>query len=103
MEPEAARQNPLPRAAAAAESMLEAALKEENTSGAPFPKARRVTPASDWEIFRCLEILAKMGDRQASAVDPRTQKHVYKAINYTDFYVAITYTYWQEQNIGLFE
>jgi hypothetical protein len=43
--------------------MLEAALREEKTSGAPFPKARRVTPARDWEIFRCFEILARIGER----------------------------------------
>ena len=49
--------------AEAAESMLEAADIDAKTSGAPLPKASRVTPANDYERRRCLEMLARTGDK----------------------------------------
>lgn len=33
------------------------------TSGAPFPSARRVTPAKVWEHFKKSEIFAREGDK----------------------------------------
>ena len=50
---------------------LPAAESEEITSGAPFPRARRVTPANDSEIPSVEAIFSKEGERNASAVDPR--------------------------------
>jgi hypothetical protein len=43
--------------------MLEAAEIDANTSGAPLPKASKVTPANDYESRRCFEILASTGDK----------------------------------------
>jgi hypothetical protein len=43
--------------------MLEAAEIDANTSGAPLPKASKVTPANDYESRRCFEILARTGDK----------------------------------------
>jgi hypothetical protein len=39
------------------------ALNDENTSGAPFPKAKSVTPANDSENLRCFAIFARTGER----------------------------------------
>ncbi len=48
IDPLAARQNPEPKAAYASGSTEEAAAEsDEKTSGAPLPKASKVTPARD--------------------------------------------------------
>ena len=44
---------------------------EENTSGAPLPKARNVTPANDSEILNLSVIYSSEGLRYSSAVDER--------------------------------
>ena len=41
--------------------------RDANTSGAPAPKANKVTPASDSESLNVLEIFYKAGDRCSSA------------------------------------
>lgn len=41
---------------------------DEKTSGAPFPKARRVTPASDSGILNFTVINSSAGDKYSSAV-----------------------------------
>ena len=45
-----------------------AADREAKTSGAPPPKANRVTPASDSDSLKVLEIYCNDGDRNSSAV-----------------------------------
>lgn len=42
-----------------------------NTSGAPFPRARSVTPARDSEHESFSEIASNAGERYKSAVEPR--------------------------------
>lgn len=49
---------------------LPAADTEVRTSGAPFPIARRVTPANDSDIPRVDATFSKAGERKASAVVP---------------------------------
>lgn len=44
--------------------------KAEMTSGAPFPNARNVTPATDSEIFSFTAKVSKAGDKYPSAVVP---------------------------------
>ena len=44
---------------------------EENTSGAPFPNASKVTPANDSDIPNLTVIYSRAGDKQASAVEPK--------------------------------
>ena len=41
----------------------------ENTSGAPFPKARRVTPAKDSDILNLKVSCSSDGDKYMSAVE----------------------------------
>ena len=41
------------------------------TSGAPFPNARKVTPAISGESFKILEISDRVTQKYSSAVDPR--------------------------------
>ncbi len=79
----AARQKPLPVPFYDMPSASLDADKTENTSAAPFPKAKSVTPAKDYDILRVFDMFAKIGDRQPSAVDPKTQKHTYIANNPT--------------------
>ena len=43
----------------------------EKTSGAPFPRASRVTPAKDSEQDSLSEMRSRAGERYESAVDPR--------------------------------
>jgi hypothetical protein len=47
-----------------------AARIEEKTSGAPFPKANKLTPAIVGESFKVSAILARAGEKYWSAVDP---------------------------------
>ncbi|CDW85274.1 UNKNOWN [Stylonychia lemnae] len=94
-ELEAAKQNPVLLIS------LPPADKEENTSGAPLPKARSVTPqlsqivqqrmqlvlkdiAKLCDILSPLDIYSSNGDKQLSAVDPSTQKHKYTKKSYKD-------------------
>ncbi|EGR31642.1 hypothetical protein IMG5_105270 [Ichthyophthirius multifiliis] len=51
------------------ESPLPPAIIAVSTSGAPFPKANKVTPANVQEHFRNSEILVRDGDKYFSAVD----------------------------------
>jgi len=44
-------------------SLLELAANEAKKSGAPFPKASRVTPASDSGILNLVVMKAKLGER----------------------------------------
>jgi len=44
---------------------------EENTSGAPLPNAKNVTPASDSLILNLTVIYSRLGERYSSAVDAR--------------------------------
>ena len=44
-------------------SLPELAANEAKKSGAPFPKARRVTPANDSGILNLVVIKAKLGER----------------------------------------
>ena len=53
---------------------LPAADIEARTSGAPFPKARSVTPANDSENFNVSATFSKAGDKYPSAVDPNMLK-----------------------------
>ena len=59
--------NPLPTkdpmAIDTPDSISPVAAMEENTSGAPFPSARRVTPAKFSLILHILEMRARAGDR----------------------------------------
>jgi len=50
------------------------ALREANTSGAPAPNARRVTPARLSESLKVLEICCNEGLRNSSALTPRQVK-----------------------------
>lgn len=50
---------------------LPAAEREDITSGAPFPKARRVTPAKDSEKPSVDASFSNAGERYPSAVDPK--------------------------------
>lgn len=45
--------------------------KAENISEAPFPNARRVTPASDSEHENFVDMASRDGDKWWSAVSPR--------------------------------
>jgi hypothetical protein len=45
------------------------AFIDENTSGAPFPNANSVTPASDSDIPNLIVKYSRDGDRYSSAVD----------------------------------
>ena len=45
----------------------------EKISGAPFPKATRVTPATLSDKPRMSDILVRMGTKNASAVSPRVK------------------------------
>ena len=47
------------------------AAMAEKTSGAPLPRARRVTPAKDSEQDSLSEIRSRAGERYESAVDPK--------------------------------
>lgn len=47
-----------------------AANIEENTSGAPFPKANKLTPARLADNFKVSASLARAGEKYWSAVDP---------------------------------
>ena len=40
------------------------------TSGAPFPNARKVTPAKDSEMCSLVAKVSKAGDKYSSAVEP---------------------------------
>lgn len=42
---------------------------DENTSGAPFPKASKVTPARDSGILNLTVMNSRAGDRYSSAVE----------------------------------
>jgi len=44
---------------------------DENTSGAPFPNARKVTPANDSDILNLSVMYSRDGLRYSSAVDER--------------------------------
>lgn len=44
---------------------------EENMSGAPLPRAKRVTPANDSDILNLMVTNSSAGDRYRSAVDAR--------------------------------
>lgn len=67
--------SPPPTSAPTARNMppesLEAAESEEMTSGAPFPNAKRVTPANDSDSPKVVAIFSKAGCKNPSAVDPR--------------------------------
>ena len=52
-----------------------------NTSGAPFPRARSVTPARDSEHDNFSEIASRAGERYKSAVEPRLYMARAKKIN----------------------
>ena len=54
------------------ERVLPPSASAENISEAPFPKANRVTPATDWEHENLSEIADREGDRKWSAVRPST-------------------------------
>lgn len=43
-------------------------------SGAPLPKARKVTPATLWDSFRLVEMADRLGQKNFSAVTPRMTK-----------------------------
>lgn len=45
--------------------------KDTNTSGAPLPKARSVTPAMDSESPHVTVMRSRLGERYRSAVDAR--------------------------------
>ena len=59
-----------------------AADKDANTSGAPPPKARSVTPAKDSDSLNVFDICCKEGDRNSSAVKLSRKKAIPSAINY---------------------
>jgi len=44
---------------------------DENTSGAPFPSAKSVTPASDSGNLNVVVIVSRAGDKKASAVSDK--------------------------------
>ena len=46
----------------------------ENTSGLPFPNARKVTPATLWSNPRKLEMLARFGQKKSDAEMPSVVK-----------------------------
>ena len=52
-------------------SLLSPAIIAVSTSGAPFPKASKVTPASVYEQLSDSDILVRQGDRYRSTVDYR--------------------------------
>ena len=52
-----------------------------NTSGAPFPRARSVTPARDSEHDSFSEMASRAGERYKSAVEPRLYMARAKKIN----------------------
>ena len=52
-----------------------------NTSGAPFPRARSVTPARDSEQESFSEIASNAGERYKSAVEPRLYMAIAKKKN----------------------
>ena len=54
---------------AAASSMSDTAAMAAKTSGAPLPRAKRVTPASDSGILNASTIASSDGDKYSSAVD----------------------------------
>ena len=54
-----------------------AAAIAEKTSGAPFPKARRVTPASDSDSLNFMTIYSSEGDKYSSAVEARLYIRTY--------------------------
>ena len=54
----------------------------EKTSGAPLPRASKVTPAIDSEQLNLSEIASKAGDRYESDVEPRPQIAIAKRTNY---------------------
>ena len=46
------------------------AEKVENKSGEPFPSARKVTPASDWDMRSVWERVARLGQKKSLAAIP---------------------------------
>lgn len=66
-----------------AASVLPPADMDANTSGAPLPRAKSVTPARDSEQLSLSEITSKAGDKYKSAVDPRLYIAAIKASKIT--------------------
>ena len=54
------------------------------TSGAPLPKARRVTPASDSGMRKVTVIVSSAGERYSLAVEPKLYMNTYSRKHYNE-------------------
>ncbi len=59
-----------------------------NTSGAPAPKAKKVTPASDSEIRNVFDIFYSEGDKNSSATWDNKKNAIESAITYRHSYTS---------------
>lgn len=50
--------------------------RDENMSGAPFPSAKMVTPATFWESLSVLEMTARLGQKKSSAAMANAMKRL---------------------------
>ena len=50
--------------------------RDENMSGAPFPSAKMVTPATFWESLSVFDMTARLGQKKSSAAMASAMKRL---------------------------